>query len=492
MNQHIKYLISQSFSLSFTLLTSILLTSASHGATSEVASDKLFTQAQIKQDFAQLYEDLQLAHYDLYANTSKQIYDRAYQSWSKKITGPMSLRDTKVLFQQFMALGDIAHSRIDLPMQDFSSFMQDGGAMFPMFFSLKGNDAYIDTVYVDHPALQPGNQIISINKRPITQWLQEIRSYISADNQDLSNTLIENTLPFYLWLILGEQQEFTIEVKTSSGNQQLIVNAVTNEQRQQFRKSALQSQDLTTQEAKVLEGNIGYLRPGPFYNTTPGAEDIWDNSQFVAFVDEAYKNFMENDVKALLIDLRNNPGGTNSFSDPVIAWFADKPFRFASEFAIKVSPQSAAANEKRLAISKQNDATSLQLKAFYDSHEYGDTFTMSLPDAQPKAGKHFDKPVFVLVNRYSYSNAVSFAAIVQDYKFGTVIGEKTADLATTYGAMEHFDLSHTGITIGYPKALIIRPNGDTTPDGVTPDIALNTKSGEDLLDLALAYIRSQN
>lgn len=154
----------------------------------------------------------------------------------------------------------------------------------------------------------------------------------------------------------------------------------------------------------------------------------------------------------------------------MVAWFADQPFRFASDFSVKVSQQAVRSNEKRLEQSTDTGDTSHILQRFYDKSDIGDIFSMALPHAEPRQDKRFEKPVFVLINRYSYSNAVSVAAIIQDYGFGTLIGEKTADLATTYGAMEHFTLPETSIEVGFPKALIVRPNGSRVPDGVSPDI----------------------
>lgn len=42
-------------------------------------------------------------------------------------------------------------------------------------------------------------------------------------------------------------------------------------------------------------------------------------------------------------------------------------------------------------------------------------------------------------------------------------------MATTYGSMETFELPNTKISVGFPKAHIIRPSGDRRTDGVTPD-----------------------
>lgn len=513
------------------LLCGLLLNGQSFAANSSAAKDKNQTTAetarlsvaQIKQDFQQLYHDLQIAHYDLFANTSKQEYDLAYQAWLQKIKKPMTVSETQVLFQQFMALGDVAHSRIDLPMQEFMQYLGAGGTMFPAYFNidqdkLKGIQVHFDVVYADSalyektPELAKSSQVTAINGKKIGTWLEEISAYISSDNQTLANTMIENMLPYYLWLMLGEQNTFTLSLKSKGKTISVELPAVTQQQRETFRlenakrealaiahnnsgdqksdsaENDIQEKTWQTMTSRIYSQGIAYLSPGPFYNTISGAEDIWDTSGFIKFVDEAYEGFIEQDTKALIIDLRNNPGGTNSFSDPIIAWFADKPFRFASEFVVKVSPQSYAANEKRIEVSGATSGTSILLREFYKKNQNGETFSMPLPDAQPRTGKKYNKPVYVLTNRYSYSNAVSFAAIVQDYGFATVIGEKTADLATTYGAMEHFDLKNSGITVGYPKALIIRPNGDTTPDGVTPDIAFSRNDSADLLEQSLAYI----
>lgn len=78
------------------------------------------------------------------------------------------------------------------------------------------------------------------------------------------------------------------------------------------------------------------------------------------------------------------------------------------------------------------------------------------------------------------------AALAQDYRFATILGEETSDLATTYGAMEQFDLSRTGVSVGFPKAHIIRPSGGTVARGVIPDIAIEAPIIETAEDSVLS------
>ena len=77
-----------------------------------------------------------------------------------------------------------------------------------------------------------------------------------------------------------------------------------------------------------------------------------------------------------------------------------------------------------------------------------------------------------MIDRSSYSNAVSLAAIVKDYGFGSIIGEASVDFATTYASMETFSLTNSNIEVGFPKAHIIRPSGDNKAGPVFPDFSL--------------------
>ena len=159
----------------------------------------------------------------------------------------------------------------------------------------------------------------------------------------------------------------------------------------------------------------------------------------------------------------------------MLAWFANKPFKFALDFRIKVSDLSRASNQRRLEGTGDTNQTALLLEELYSTHEYGDIVSFPLETSKPHGSDKSvgDTEVYVWIDRYSYSNAVSVAAIAQDYDFATVIGEKTGDFATTYAAMETFTLDNTGIEVGYPKAHIIRPNGDLQADGVTPDVTFD-------------------
>lgn len=157
-----------------------------------------------------------------------------------------------------------------------------------------------------------------------------------------------------------------------------------------------------------------------------------------------------------------------------------------SSFRIRVSPEKTASNAARLGKSvNPADSTSSRMAALYAGAKAGDVVPFEISEAQPRLEGRFRGRVYLLVDRHSYSNAANVAAIVQDYRFGTVIGEETADLATTLGAMESFTLPNTGIVVGYPKAKLVRPSGSPVRRGVVPDVLIESPRAPDASDPVL-------
>jgi len=281
----------------------------------------------------------------------------------------------------------------------------------------------------------------------------------------------------YLWVELGEREHFTLQVREDNGqSRRARIRALTRDELVAAMEGAPKvfALDFNAREARMLNGQVAYLRPGPFYNAED-PQNVWSTRAFTAFIDDAFGSFLKNGARSLVIDLRNNPGGDNSFSDPMIGWIADRPFRFASKFLVRSSDEAAASNQARLDASPDAaKGASGRYAMAYKVTPRGRTFEFDIPMARPREGARFKGTVYVLVNRNSYSNAVNVAAIFQDYGWAKIAGEPTADYATTYGAMEHFTLPNTGIKVGFPKALIVRPSGDERLGGVEPDIVIQT------------------
>lgn len=465
------------------------------------ASADTMTVEQLRADFDDLYRRLESAHFDLFANTPKSRYDRYFDDFRAQLNTPMTLTEAAVFMQRFVALGDIAHAKIDLPYADFRAFREKGGRTFPVALRFHDGAYRISENYSTNKALQYGDRVTSLNGLAIDALESQLGLYLSADTPYMLQGFIEQQLKFLLWLEYGELDSFELCVAGESESPDCHRLAARSREEMQLAESTLPPLlNLDWQrQARVLDGGVAYLRPGPFFNFEGGEDKLWDSEDFAAFIQHSFADFAAAKAKVLLIDVRNNPGGDNSFSDLIVARLAKQAFRFASSFRVKVSAESMAANAERLASRGGASGISAKYAKIYAQNTPGDVIEFPLPyvqpyvqpDSQTDPGTRFDMPVYVLVNRYSYSNAVTFAAMIQDYGLGKIIGEETSDLATTYGAMESFRLPHSGIKVSYPKALIIRPNGDQSSRGVVPDLPLDVPLMQGADDPVLAEAVSQ-
>ncbi|HEX6928482.1 MAG TPA: S41 family peptidase [Gammaproteobacteria bacterium] len=447
----------------------------------------------VRADLDELYATLKAAHYDLFARRDREAYDREYLATRERIDEPMSEADVRKVFQRFVAFGNVAHAQIPLPFAAYREFVHAGGRIVPFGIRVMDARVFIATNSSGIAALQPGVEIVGIDGLPALEWLAERERHISADHPPLAHGLMEFWLDAITWLEFGERDALSVAVRDAEGGTTSItVPFRTLEDIRAARATqppGLET-DFNAREMKLLDDGIAYLRPGPFYNTSGGK--TWDETEFRAFIDDAFTKILAAKATDLVIDLRNNPGGDQSFSDLLVAWIADRPFQFYSTFRFKVSEPTRKAILQRAedyADMPENLFSVLkEMAALVRGHENGERVALEIDAASPHPAPRFEGRVWAIINRHSYSNATAVAALLQDYGFATLLGEPTHDLPSSYGAAESFTLSRTGIEVHYPKSWFVRPNGDARLRGVQPDIAIATPVIETQEDAVLAKV----
>lgn len=448
---------------------------AAHPAAAQ--SEKLYTPAEVRADMDLMYQRLQADAFDLYAFTPKAELDRLCEQLKAGVDHPLTRFEAETRFELLAAAAHQGHTRVEGVYGAWADYQKGGGRAFPLAIRIADGRVYVARNLSGVVRLKPGDEILAVDGEPVARWLERIRRHVSAETVYLADSILEYDFPMYLWVELGVRPRFRVSAKSADGQAfELEVPAATAQEMAQNAAGQPGVLDLEhpLRDARVLGNGVGYLRPGPFYNTeAKTGADEWDVTAFRGFIDSAFRMFEAKGVQRLIVDLRGNPGGDSLFSDVMVSWFADRPYQFFSSFKVRVSADAVAANRERI----EHDAAaagpiSQRFAALYAKSRPGDVVDFALPPSAPNANGRFHGQVFVLVDRQTYSNAVAVAATVQDYRLGKVLGEPTADMATALGAMEHFSLPATGAVVGFPKAQIVRPNGDRRPGGVTPDVAI--------------------
>jgi hypothetical protein len=463
------------------------------GATAETVTR--WSAEDARAELADLYASLKSAHYNLFAFRTEKDYDERYAATRSRIRSGMSTLDLVRAFQPFVAFARVGHARIEFPIQDYIAAAQRNEKILPLDFRFDAGRVLVAHNYTGDVRLKPGTEILAIDGRPIADEVAAIARYVSAETSYLNNAQLEEFFPRWFWLDRGSVETVTLETASGPGGSRARV-AVSG---MPIGAAEPMKSEWTTRfhgrEVRVLEDKVAYLRPGPFYNVEGG--DSMDVAGFRTFVDGAFGTIIAAGAEDLIVDLRNNPGGDNSFSDLLIAWFADRPFRFSSAFRLKVSTQTLDAYRPKPGEPSDREGIVSRMYDEMSRRSAGETFLFDLPLARPRDAERYRGRVFVLVNRHSYSNSASMAALVQDYGFGRIMGEETADLPTSYASSMQLTLPRTKIAVTYPKSYFVRPSGDQSLRGVVPDHGIDTPpagvddSDDPVLRRAISILRPQ-
>jgi C-terminal processing protease CtpA/Prc len=418
-----------------------------------------------------------------------------YKKIKASINGPLTSFQVYKLFQPYVALAKMGHCTLDYTGNEYENYvLQQGGTVFPLNLFFLQDQVFVKDNFSDKSQIAIGDEILAVNETPMKEVMAGIYNFISGESDYHKNSAIDRgVFARYFWFFYGTYDVFDVRIKKVDGREiTLQVPAISG---YDFERQIADSQIVinTKREYRFIN-DIAYLHPGAFFETQESDnmmnQETLDSIEFYKFIDSAFSAFHEKGAKTLIIDLRNNPGGDNSFSDYMIAYFASKPFCFCSEFKVKTSQTTKD-------FFKDIDIPSAQeLKKEILSRKNGTRFEVSMPKNQPHAdATRFTGNVYVLVNRYSYSNATSVAAIIQDYRFGIIIGEETPDLPTAHCATHQFKLPNTQLLVTYPKAFMIRPNGDISPRGVIPDYSMEDNiftDTDEVLEYAIQLINNKN
>jgi C-terminal processing protease CtpA/Prc len=293
------------------------------------------------------------------------------------------------------------------------------------------------------------------------------------------------------WYVFGDFSSGIVRIKKPDGEQiNTEVEGLTLEQYRERTQTVQSPSFMKSGRTFEFIGDVAYLRPGIFLNAESrdiSTQEAFSNDEFLDFIDSAFVEIARKKPQHLILDLRGNNGGDNSFSDPMIAYFADKPFRIASKFSVRTSqitksfwmdvdiPEHAEMKQKIMTLKD------------------GTRFDIELATTQPRTDDlAFKGELTTLVDRFSFSNAAVVAAIVQDYEFGILVGEETSYTPSSCAAVHTFKLPNTKMGVVFPKACSIRPSGDARLRGVIPDHKVSNDpftQEDEILDAALQLIK---
>lgn len=415
-----------------------------------------FSKKEVIEDLSYLKQSLEDAHFNLYAYVSKKDFNRNYKKTKSLINrDSFSVLETKKIFQKVVSKANNGHTRIPFPVSEYIAYAQSGGTLFPLEVTFENDKVLVRKNWSSNTTINNGDELISINGLSVNKILKKIYPQVSAERIYFKKAQIENmTLPRFYWLVFGEYKDFNIEVKHKGKTLFYNLKAIKAIEGFEMKRNDILKHSMIF---KALSNTVAYIQPGDFGG---------DLKKYKQFIDSSFVKINANSFKNLIIDLRNHSGGDDAFGDYLVSYIANKPFKWASKFQLKTSKQLKEHTRKH------RDTTLAYWKSILN-HKNGKIYNCDFDFYQPQSkNKRFKGKVYVLVNRQSYSQSTVTAAQIQDYNFGTIVGEETGEYPNLYASIYNYQLPNTKISVDVSKGKITRVSGVDKMCGVIPDIII--------------------
>lgn len=394
-----------------------------------------------------LLEMLEEAHPHLYHTTPKEKVEEYMTTWKQR----MQQKEDLALLAAYRELATIAalfrdgHTNLIFPQQEWSKFLSHGGGILPLRVKFQDDALFIQDLF-DEERFAEGTELLSINGVETKDLLQTMLGAISYESRFYGAYMVNQYFHQYLWAFLGIEEPFTITYLSSSQSEEtlLLDGLKMNEW------PAREQRDLY--EFMLLTPSIGVLR----IDSVPRDR----NEEYFVFLQESFKEIEERGLTDLIIDMRNNGGGSTDQFNEIYYYISEAPYRPFSSIEV---------NYSKPYLAQQPWPT----RIFYRIRNLikGDSLVTREPELRepPKRDFSFQGQAYLLVGPGTFSAAADFAALCQDFGAAIIVGEETGGWPTSYGDSFYFTLPRTGLLARSSYKFFVRPSGERELQGVIPD-----------------------
>ncbi|OXB18801.1 S41 family peptidase [Flavobacterium reichenbachii] len=401
-----------------------------NGKDSLMLYNKMLSEKQLREDLKILLAINEKVNSGLYQYRSKKQIDSIYNTTIKSIKKPMRVTE---FYKIMLRLADFEGSvhNYTIPDLDLINFLKRQKSFFPYPLVYINGQIIFDGQSSDIP---PGSRIRSINGVNDVQLMQSFYKYYTADGFNITEKLsasVNKSFGINYLLEYGLCDEFIIEYNSpkSESLQKKVLPAVTLNQREiniknRFSASVTELIDFKKQPAysfRMLNATVGLLNLRSF-GMAYGSDDPKFKT-YVQFLDSVFTGLDKNKVSNLIIDVRNNPGGSDpNFEQPVM-YLTDKPFKENVKASIIFDPNFLPYEKYfwGVSTSERIDSVSKKMGKEYLKDVYP-VFknNISLQNQKYNPVYHPKSPIFkgnlyLLINENVASAASHFASLVKGY-----------------------------------------------------------------------------
>lgn len=476
----------------FHILASLLLVSCTSVKEFNKKLEEPIPSVKLKQDVDFANKKLQKFHPNLYWYITKNQLDYKFDSLKQTIKQPLKPSEFYLKLAPIIADVREGHLRLvplekKLTKKETKKLKNQKGLLSRFNYVIQDNHLYLKDNAENVGNLKVGTELLKINDVPVTEILNKYRPLVTSDgyNTTYQKYSLARRFNTYFTLEYGILDSVKIETKLKDSIQTLVLKRETKTKTE--KKKEKQDQKLT-QEKKTK----GY---------NPITKSFNRNLQFLAkdssvayikiksfsgtyskkFYKETFATLKKAKTKYLIIDIRDNLGGSLAEINNLYTYFAKEKFKFIKD--IEVSSRTSILSTDYLSnfptLTKPLGVISYPLYMMFSvistKKKDGKFYIKDLfPSKKPKSNAYKGE-TYVLINGSSFSASSVISAKLKADHLATIVGEETggANDGTVAGIYTTQKLPNSKMKL--PIGLfLIQPNIEfsNTMKGVTPNIEI--------------------
>jgi hypothetical protein len=400
-----------------------------------------FTPEQLGQDLQFLRQSIASIHPDPGYSVQGDRLEHAYRSLQAELSKPLSYEQAWRAFSRLNPVFADGHLGILDPdwRAHARSHLDAGGLLVPFELQIGADgELHVRSELGGGPSPYQRQRIVSINGMAGRQVGQAILDTTMGETPALRAHLASRRAWLAYWMLFGAPPRY--QVVLESGMRLDLAGSPAT-------PVALRPDTLdSTFQCELLAPKAALLTINQF---------VWDDKRaYLGFMERCFARIEQAGIEKLIIDVRANTGGNDDlWKEGVLPYIATKPFRNGAGYVKKVIAGRVGAGETLGAVVT------------------GEVTSWVAP--QPAQAHRFGGKVYVLVGGLTYSSAVLFSNVVQDFEFGKLVGAGGYARARQSGGIQQVNiLPHTKLEIVVPRFVLDRPSGVRDASLVRPDIIL--------------------
>lgn len=443
---------------------------------------RILSISEAQADVALMRRSLETIHPGLYRRAGRKQMDRAFGRLEERVKRPIETAELYRLISLVLAEVRCNHTKGEQP-PELEAWRQDHASHLPFRFQIVAGKMIVVAVDPSQTGLVVGAEITQINGRPVTSLITTLGAYVPLDGQttwsratslandsDLMGSDFDHFYPY----LFGPATEFDLQFKAPGETR------VTRAQQRPLSFKAWQTLSWPgpafrpnfseTTFWRSLNQETAYLKVSTFVNYRKPVDAP-------AFYDKIFLEINTSGAQHLIVDLRDNGGGSGDATYALADFLAQKPYVWNKAISYKAVRYGDLPNY----IDTWGDRDAIFNPPLTNFKQVGESFQETPPTSPEEllprmpAANAFKGRVTILTSPMNGSGSTMLIAKLRDLGRVSLVGGRSGGSGDgpTAGRIFNVKLPNSGIQIRVPNAFNQMQVQDfERQGGITPDIAV--------------------